>query len=330
MKTLMLFCSALIIGLSSIFSPSQAREGGYGGFTQENIQEFNDYINGLEMIKVQEGHELNQAIDAIPINLETAIDLEQERGLRDWLRQYLIAFSESGNDSLAAAFYLRAGFNKERYINQSLKWLDFLRESAQDSRVIRPDGTIITKEEIEKSSKKRVDNIRARAETALKQGALPLFRSMHKDALRNQNKEYFIENVSFQDSGFMVFELGQETPTFLRLASDQGMLSRGYMSYPTGLSDKLPALLEAREKIICADILFIVEEPLPLEFTPNLVPPLPPEFTPITPNIVGPKRTPSFFRLMWDQDKKIWNHLEVFSSYGAVGVVGKTYFFNLL
>ena len=59
MKTLMLFCSALIIGLSSIFSPSQAREGGYGGFTQENIQEFNDYINGLEMIKVQEGHELN-------------------------------------------------------------------------------------------------------------------------------------------------------------------------------------------------------------------------------------------------------------------------------
>ena len=131
MKTRTLFCSALIIGLSSISSPSQAREGGYGGFTQENMKEFDDYINSLEMIKVQAGEELNQAVDAIPINLETAIDLEQERGLRDWLRQYLIAFSESGNDSLAAVFYLRAGFNKERYIDQNLAWADFARENAQ-------------------------------------------------------------------------------------------------------------------------------------------------------------------------------------------------------
>ena len=328
MKTIMLFCSALIIGLSLISSPSQAREGGYGGFTQENIQELNDYIYGQEMIKVQAGEELNQAIDAIPINLETAIDLEQERGLRDWLRQYFIAFSESGNDSLAAVFYLRAEFNKERYIAQNLKFIDFARENAQAKVIFkRPDGTRLTKEEIEKSLKKRIDNVKVRAETALKEGALPLFRSMHKDALRNQNKEHFIENVSFHDSGFRVFELGQETPTFLRLASDQGMLPRGYSSYEIGLSDKLPALLEAGEKIICADILFIVEEPLPLEFTPNLVPPLPPEFTP---NLVGPKRTPSFFRLMWDQDKKIWNCLEVFYSSGVGIVVGNTYFFNLL
>ena len=329
MKTLMLLCSALIIGLSSLSSPSQAREGGYGGFTYENMQEFNNYLNGLAMIKVQAGEELDQAIDAIPINLETAIDLEQERGLRDWLRQYLIAFSESGNDSLAAAFYLRAGFNKfnkERYIAQNLKFINFVRENPQANVIVqRPDGTTLTKEEIEKSAKKRIDNVRAKAETALKEGALPLFRSMHKDALRNHNKEYFIENVSFHDSGFRVFELGQETPTFLRLASDQGMLPGGYMSYETGLSDKLPALLEAGEKIICADIFFIVEDPLPV---PNLVPTLPPEFTPITPNPVGPRRTPSFFRLMWDQDKKIWNHLEVFYTSGLG--VGNTYFFNLL
>lgn len=316
MRTLILFCSAFIIGLSSISSPIQAREGGYGGFTQENIQEFDDYIKGLEMIKVQVGEELDQAIDAIPINLETAIDLEQERGLRDWLRQYLIAFSESGNDSLAAVFYLRTGFNKERYIAQNLKLINLVQENARNPSFIvqRPDGTILTEEEIEKSSQKKIDNVRARAETALNEGALPLFRSMHKDALRNHNKEYFIENVSFQDSGFRVFELGQETPTFLRLASAQGMLPKGYMPYETGLSDKLPALLEAGEKIICADILFIVEDPRPLEFTPNPV--------------LGPGRTPSFFRLMWDQDKKIWSHLEVFYTSG-VGV-GNTYFFNLL
>ena len=105
-----------------------------------------------------------------------------------------------------------------------------------------------------------------------------------------------------------MFELGQGIPTFLRLASDRGMLPRGYRPYPTALSEKLPALLESGEKITCADILFIVEEPL--EFTPNSV----------------PGRTPSFFRLMWDQDKKLWRHLEVFYSPG----VGETYFFNLL
>ena len=332
MKTLMLFCSALIIGLSSTFSSSQAREGGYGGFTQGNIQEFNGYINGLEMIKVQAGEELDQAIDAIPINLETAMDLDQERGLRDWLRQYLIAFSESGNDSLAAVFYLRAGFNKERYIAQNLKWINFARENARNPSVIiqDPDGTILTEEEIEKSSQKKIDNVKAKAEAALQEGALPLFRSMHKDALRGQNKEYFIENVSFHDSGFRVFELEQETPTFLHLASDQGMLPSGHTSYEIGLRDKLPALLETGEKIICADILFIVEESQPLEFTPNPVPPLPPEFTPIISNPVGPKRTPSFFRLMWDQDKKIWNHLEVFYSSGVGIVVGNAYFFSLL
>lgn len=203
-----------------------------------------------------------------------------------------------------------------------MKFINYARENAQANVIVqRPDGTRLTKEEIEKSFQKRIESVRARAETALKEGALPLFRSMHKNALRNQNKEYFIENVSFQDSGFRVFELGQETPTFLHLASDQGMLPRGYMYHETGLSDKLPALLEAGKKIICADILFIVEDPLPLESTPNPVPSLSPEF-------LGLGRTPSFFRLIWDQDKKVWHRLEVFYSLG--GGVGNTYFFNLL
>ena len=309
MKTLMLFGSALIIGLSSIGSPSQAREGGYGGFSKENIQEFNDYINGLEMLKVQAGEELDQAIDAIPINLETAIDLEQERGLRDWLRRYLIAFSESGNDSLAAVFYLRAGFNKERYINQSMGWANFARENAQNPMITikGPDGTILTsEEEIEKAVQKMVDGVRAKAETASQEGALPLFRSMYKNALSNP-EEYLIENVSFHDSRFRVFELKKRDPTFLALASDRGMVPMGHTHYKTYLNDKLPALLEAEDKIICVDVLFIVEEPL--AFTPD------------------PKRTSSFFRLTWDQDKKLWRHLEAFYSPGGVG---GAYFFNLL
>jgi len=306
----MLFCSALIIGLILLSSSSQAREGGYGGFTPENMQEFNAYISGLEVMKVQAGEELDQAIDAIPLNLETAIDLEQERGLRDWLRQYLIAFSESGNDSLVAVFYLRAGFNKERYVDQSMGWADFARENAQNSSITikGPDGTTLTsEEEIEQVIKKFIDDVRARAETASQEGGLPLFRSMYKRALSNQ-EEYIIENVSFHESGFRVFEWRKEKPTFLRLASDMGMLPIGYRHYSTELNDKLPVLLEVEEKIICADILFIVEKSL--EFTSD----------PIS------KRTSSFFRLMWDRDKKLWRHLEVFYS----PRVGETYFFNLL
>ncbi len=59
MKTLTLLCSALII----IPAPSQAREGGYGGFSKENIQEFYDYIHGQDIIEVQAGKESGEPWD---------------------------------------------------------------------------------------------------------------------------------------------------------------------------------------------------------------------------------------------------------------------------
>ena len=310
MKTLTLLCSALIIGLNAIPAPSQAREEGYGGFTQENVQESYDYIHGQEMIKVQEGEKLNQAIDAIPINLETAIDLEQERGLRDWLRQYLIAFSESGNDSLAAVFYLRDGFDAERYKKIKIEWAKFRQRHArsQNSNIVvkNKDGSMMTDEEIENI----VEKTRERVETALREESpLSIVRSDHKETLRVLNKEYFIENVSFQDSEFRVFELNKRYQTFFSLAKDRGMLPGGFVQHspsPT-LKDQLPALLEIGERVICVDILFIVEEPPESAYNPTT-----------------PGRTPSFFRLMWDQDEKLWHHMEVFYSHG----VGVTYFFG--
>ena len=299
MKTLTLLCSALII----IPALSQAREEGYGGFNKENIQKFYDYIHGQDMIKVQEGDELNQAIDAIPINLGTEIDLEQERGLRNWLHQYLIAFSESGSDSLAAIFYLRAGFNEERYEAYRVEMAEFAMQSIQNSSVDieirKKDGSIMSQEEAKKAAENMVENARAKVKAALKEGPMSIFRSEHKHVLKANNRDYFIENVSFHDSEFRVFELDKETPTFLRLVSDRGMLPKGNTSYSTTLAKQLFALLEEGERIICADIMFIAEEPL--EFTPNLT----------------PGRTPSFFRLMWDQDNKLWRHLEVFYSPGV-------------
>ena len=79
----------------------------YGDFSPDSLQVFYDYIHGQEMMKVEAGAPLRQAVEVVPIDLGTAIDLEQEAGLRDWLYDFLVAFSASGNDSLAATFYLR-------------------------------------------------------------------------------------------------------------------------------------------------------------------------------------------------------------------------------
>ena len=298
----MKFCSALIIGLSSISSPSQAREGGYGGFTRENFQEFYDYLNSQEMIKVQESEELDQAIDAIPINLETAIDLEQERGLRDWLRQYLIAFSESGNDSLAAVFYLRDGFDSEKYKKTKMEWAeDWVTFQQKDAQ---------SQNSNDKKIENMVEKIRKEVETALmKKSPLSIIRSDHKAILRSLNKEYFIENVSFHDSEFRIFELNKEDQTFFSLAKGRGMLPTGFIKYAVSqeLKEQLPTHIEAGEKIICVDIMFIVEEPSESAFDPTMT-----------------RLTPSFFRLMWDRDKKLWHHLEIFYSPS----VSESYLFN--
>ena len=66
-----------------------------------------DYLNGLEMIKVESGDELQQAVEAIPVEADIAITPQQEADLRAWLYDFLVAFSVSGSDSLAAKFYLR-------------------------------------------------------------------------------------------------------------------------------------------------------------------------------------------------------------------------------
>ncbi len=85
----------------------------YGGFSShpDSLQIFYDYIHGQEMMKVAAGAELRQAVESIPVDLGAPIDLAQEAAWRDWLYDFLVVFSASGSDSLAAAFYLREGAN---------------------------------------------------------------------------------------------------------------------------------------------------------------------------------------------------------------------------
>ncbi len=110
MKTLAVRTLYLAFAAAWLYCPGKVvaeTKSQYGGFSSDSLQVFYDYIHGQEMMKVEAGAQLRQAVEAVPIELGTAIDLKQEAGLRDWLYDFLVAFSVSGNDSLAATFYLR-------------------------------------------------------------------------------------------------------------------------------------------------------------------------------------------------------------------------------
>ncbi len=110
MKTLAVRTLYLAFAAAWLYCPGKVvaeTKSQYGGFSSDSLQVFYDYIHGQEMMTVEAGPQLRQAVEAVPIDLGTAIDLEQEAGLRDWLYDFLVAFSASGNDSLAATFYLR-------------------------------------------------------------------------------------------------------------------------------------------------------------------------------------------------------------------------------
>lgn len=97
----------------------------YGDFSSDTagFQAFRDYIIGLEMIKVEAGAELQQAVEAIPVEVNIPITPEQEADLCAWLYDFLVAFSSSGSDSLAVAFYTRGGLD----LGKMERWIAFLK-----------------------------------------------------------------------------------------------------------------------------------------------------------------------------------------------------------
>ena len=119
MKTLVVRTLCLTFATTWLYCPgkvSAETKSHYGGFSLDSLQVFYDYIHSQEMMPVEAGAQLRQAVEAVPMDLSTDIDLEQETGLRDWLYDFLVAFSASGSDSLVATFYLR-----EKIKNPDLK-----------------------------------------------------------------------------------------------------------------------------------------------------------------------------------------------------------------
>ena len=225
-RTLYLALAAIYLGVSNVAAEPKRQ---YGGFSRhphpDSVQVNIDYLHNLEMMKVKAGPELQQAVKAIPVESDTLITPEQEADLRDWLYDFLVAFSVSGSDSLAAAFYLREGVNN-------------------------PDALERMKKELESRGLLKGDT------------PFDLFQAKHRATLDNEDYEYRFGNVSFLHSVFKVFEMKGTYESYLDYARTHGMVvARAVYGNEPKLREDIEAALQAGEQRVFTDIMFITEEP---------------------------------------------------------------------
>ena len=223
-RTLYLALVAIYLGVSSVAAELKRQ---YGGFSPhpDSLQVNIDYLHSLEMMKVKAGPELQQAVATISVEPGVPITPEQEADLRTWLYDFLVAFSVSGSDSLAAQFYLREGVNN-------------------------PDALEKIKKDLERRGLLKGDT------------PLALFQAKHRATLDNKDYEYRFGNVSFLHSVFKVFEMQGTYESYLAYARAHGMVVAGpvYGNEPK-LREDIEAALQAGEQWVFTDIMFITEEP---------------------------------------------------------------------
>ena len=144
----------------------------HGGFDPrlDKLQGLLDYVHTAKKVQVKAGPTLWQAIESIPVATGVPITSEQEADLRDWLYDFLVAFSASGNDSLAAQFYLREGVNNPTA-------LQHLQETLESWGIPKGDTPF------------------------------DLFRAMHRAVLDDQGCGYRFGKAFLRHSTFKVFEM---------------------------------------------------------------------------------------------------------------------------
>lgn len=144
----------------------------HGGFEPrlDKLQGLLDYVRTTKKVEVKAGPKLWQTITAIPVAAGVPITSQQEADLRDWLYDFLVAFSASGNDSLAAQFYLREGVNNPRALQHMQETLESWDIPQGDT----PFG---------------------------------IFQAMHRAILDHQGYEYCFGNAFFRHSTLKVFEM---------------------------------------------------------------------------------------------------------------------------
>ena len=249
----------------------------YGGFSSDadGHQAYLDYINGLEMIQVETGAELQQAIAAIPVEPGIPITPEQEADLRDWLYDFLVAFSVSGNDSLAATFYLREGVDNPDKIQRMKKDLES-GPSLKDKAALKALKAVGVSIPIPEPVPDAGDT------------PLAILKTQHRQLLYMKGLDYFFGNISFFDSKYSVFELQGEYERYVDYIKTHGLLPMGHMgSFPMG--NEIEEALQAGEKWVAAQFMFIFAEPEEAADFEK-----------------GPMRYPFFVRLVWSPEKAMW------------------------
>ena len=258
----------------------------YGGFSPDadGQQAYFDYIHGLEMIKVEAGAKLQQAIEAIPIEQGTPITPEQEAALRDWPYDFLSAFSVSGSDSLAAAFYLREGVDNPDKIQRMKEQLESGPSTAElavlkaKKKVIEAAGLAV--------NIPIPDPIPDAGDTPL-----AILRTKHRQNLDMKGCDYFFGKASFFDSKYSVSEFQGEYGNYAYSLKTRGLLPINHKaSYPLGIKEHEKAL---QRQWVAAQFMFIVEEPEECADFEK-----------------GPMRYPFFVRLVWSPEKAMWRLAE--------------------
>ena len=144
----------------------------HGGFEPrlDKLQGLLDYVHTAKKVQVKAGPTLWQAIESIPVATDISITPEQEADLRDWLYDFLVAFSVSGNDSIAAQFYLREGVNNPTALQN-------MQETLESWGIPKGDTPF------------------------------DIFRAMHRAVLDYQGYEYRFGKAFLRYSTFKVFEM---------------------------------------------------------------------------------------------------------------------------
>ncbi len=242
----------------------------------EATQAYDDYIHSLEMINISAGAELQQAIEAIPIETGVPITPEQETDLHDWLYDFLAAFSASGNDSLAAAFYLREGTTNPEGIQKIKK--QFESTNSVPAKLMSMLGMNIPKPPA---------NV----------GDTPfdIFKAGHRFSLDMRGRDYFFGKAFFADSAYRVFEMQGTYESYRDYAKIHGLLPMGGLTwwFPK-LNSEIKEGLQAGEQWVLADVMFSTEEPE--------------EFA----DFEGPVRYLFFLRLGWSPERGMWRLVEMF------------------
>ena len=229
MKTLYFALIAAWFAASSVSAEPKGHFGGYSihpDSIQASIQSFLDYVNSLEMINVEVGDELQQAIAGIPVTGDTPISPAQEADLRAWLYDFLVAFSVSSSDSLAAAFYLREGVNNS-------EGMEKLKGQLTSEGLLKGDTPF------------------------------DIFKAGHRQLLNKYDCDYYLGKVSFFDSAFEVSELQAKYSSYSKSLMSRGMLppSGAYSGTIAKMKSEVHEHIQAGKPQTSVEFICIIEEP---------------------------------------------------------------------